>query len=125
MYSLFQFIDVYRAEKKYLQILLSRAQAGPGRKVKQEQEESSRNHVPRLFLGSVLYCSAPDIDVTQGRVFFRGKREGEKHASDKRKEDVIESRLLSMPCEEGLCLSPSASRLNPFHVGQVSGRVQR
>ena len=44
---------VYRAEKKSLQILLSRTQAGPGRKVKQEQEEISHNHVPRLFLGSV------------------------------------------------------------------------
>ena len=45
----------YRAEKKYLQILLSCTQAGPGRKVKQELEEISRNHVPRLFLGSVQY----------------------------------------------------------------------
>ena len=43
----------YRSEKKSLQILVSRTQAGPGRKVKQEQEEISRNHVPRLFLGSV------------------------------------------------------------------------
>ena len=33
--------------------MLSNSQAGPGRKVKQEQEEISRNHVPRLFLGSV------------------------------------------------------------------------
>ena len=29
-------------------------QAGPGRKVKQEEEEISRNHVPRLFLRSVF-----------------------------------------------------------------------
>ena len=43
----------YRAEKKSLQTSLSRTQAGPVRKVKQEQEEISRNHVPRLFLGSV------------------------------------------------------------------------
>ena len=43
----------YRAEKKSLQILLSSIQAGPGRKVKQEQEEISCNHVPGLFLGSV------------------------------------------------------------------------
>ena len=43
----------YRAEKKSWQILLSRTQVGPGRKVKEEQEEISRNHVPRLFLGSV------------------------------------------------------------------------
>ena len=40
-----------------MQILLSSTQAGPGRKVKQEQEEISRNHVPRLFLGSVLASS--------------------------------------------------------------------
>ena len=45
---------LYRAEKKSLQILLSSTQAGPGRKVKREQEEISRNHVPRLFLGSVV-----------------------------------------------------------------------
>ena len=46
-------IRMYRAEKKYLQILLSYSQAGPGRKFKQEQEEISRNHITRLFLGSV------------------------------------------------------------------------
>ena len=40
---------LYRAEKKSLQILLSSTQAGPGRKVKQEKEEISRNHVPRLI----------------------------------------------------------------------------
>ena len=44
----------YRAEKKSLQILLSSSQARPGRKVKQKQEEISRNHVPRLFLRSVV-----------------------------------------------------------------------
>ena len=44
----------YRAEKKSLQILLSSNQAGPGGKVKQEQEEISRNHVPRLFLRSLV-----------------------------------------------------------------------
>ena len=43
----------YRAEKKSLQILLSSTQAGPGRKVKQEQEEISRNHVQAFFPGSV------------------------------------------------------------------------
>ena len=45
--------SMYRAEKKSMQILLSSTQAGPGRKVKQQQEEISRNHVPRLFLSSV------------------------------------------------------------------------
>ena len=44
---------MYRAEKKSWQILLSSTQAGPSRKVTQEQEESSCNHAPRLFLGSV------------------------------------------------------------------------
>ena len=35
----------YRDRLKGVQILLSNSQAGPGRKVKQEQEEISRNHV--------------------------------------------------------------------------------
>ena len=39
------FLRVYRARNKGLQILLSNSQAGTGRKVKQEQEETSRNHV--------------------------------------------------------------------------------
>ena len=47
----------YRDRLKGVQILLSSTQAGPGRKVKQEQEEISRNHVPRLFLGSVYYAA--------------------------------------------------------------------
>ena len=33
--------------------MLSNSQAGPGRKVKQEQEETSRNHVQAFFPGSV------------------------------------------------------------------------
>ena len=32
-------------EQKGLYVLLRRSQAGPGRAVKQEQEENSRNHV--------------------------------------------------------------------------------
>ena len=35
----------YRDRLKGVQILLNTSQAGPGRKVKQEQEEISRNHV--------------------------------------------------------------------------------
>ena len=60
---------IYRAEKKSLQILLSRNQAGPGRKVKQEQEEISRNHVLRLFLASVL----ESVGGRRGKCFERGK----------------------------------------------------
>ena len=41
-----------QGREKSLQILLSYSQAGPGRKVKQGQEEISRNHVPTFFLGS-------------------------------------------------------------------------
>ena len=36
---------VYRDRLKSMQILLSRTQAGPGRTGKQEQEQTSRNHV--------------------------------------------------------------------------------
>ena len=38
-------ISTYRGVNKGLHVLLSRTQEGPGRTVKQEQEESSRNHV--------------------------------------------------------------------------------
>ena len=43
-------------------ILLSRTQAGPGRTVKQEQEEISHNHV-QTFISFSLYCkSDPNAD---------------------------------------------------------------
>ena len=38
-------VPEYRDEIESLQILLSRPQAGPGRPVKQEQEEISPNHI--------------------------------------------------------------------------------
>ena len=40
---------LYREPAKGLQILLSRTQAGPGRAVKQEQEEISPNHVQAMY----------------------------------------------------------------------------
>ena len=46
----------YRAEKKSLQILQSSTQAGPGKNVKQEQEEISRNYMYHDFL-SALYSN--------------------------------------------------------------------
>ena len=46
-----------------MQILLSSTQAGPGRKVKQEQEEISRNHVQRLFLISVCNWVGPTPEM--------------------------------------------------------------
>ena len=47
---------IYRDRLKCMQILLSNGQAGPGRKVKQEQEEISRNHVQAFILGSVHHA---------------------------------------------------------------------
>ena len=38
-------VNVYRELKSMKILLSSRTQAGPGRAVKQEQEEMSRNHV--------------------------------------------------------------------------------
>ena len=43
----------YRARNKGKHILLSNSQVGPGRTVKQEQEEISRNHVQTFIPGSV------------------------------------------------------------------------
>ena len=44
---------MYRGANKGLYVLLSRTQAGPGRAVKQEQEEISRNHVQTFICLSV------------------------------------------------------------------------
>ena len=55
------FVGIYRDEIYSLQILLSRTQAGPGRTVKQEQEEISPNHVQRLNLISVQSDNQYDL----------------------------------------------------------------
>ena len=56
-------------EGKNLQILLSYSQAGPGRKAMQDKEEEiSRNHAQRLFVGSVE--NPPDKIPGTGRTFF-------------------------------------------------------
>ena len=49
----------YRDLLKGVQILLSNSQAGPGRTVKQEQEEISRNHVQEFIPGSVYAAGGP------------------------------------------------------------------
>ena len=56
---LLAYFYLYRDETCSLQILLSRTQAGPGRTVKQEQEEISPNHIQRLNLISVLHFFLP------------------------------------------------------------------
>ena len=50
---------MYRDRLKGVQILLSNSQAGPGRTVKQEQEEISRNHVQAFIPGSVYVQFSP------------------------------------------------------------------
>ena len=46
--------SMYRERNNGLFVLLSRTQAGPGRTVKQEQEEISRNHIQTFICLSVL-----------------------------------------------------------------------
>ena len=53
---------MYRDGNKGMQILLSYSQAWPGRKVKQEQEEISRNHVQAFIPGSVHAVRRGDPD---------------------------------------------------------------
>ena len=65
---------MHRAEKKSLQILLSRTQAGPGRTVKQEQEEVSRNHVQAFqpILVSYVHRKKGFIStITVGFLYWR------------------------------------------------------
>ena len=49
---------LYRGGNKGLHVLLSRTQAGPGRTVKQEQDEISRNHVQTFICLSVPGAAA-------------------------------------------------------------------
>ena len=52
-------IPYYRAPGKSVYFLLSRTQAGPGRTVKQEQEEIFRNHIQTFISPSVHMCWIP------------------------------------------------------------------
>ena len=49
-----QSLTLYRGANKGLYVLLSRTQAGPGRTVKQEHDEISRNHVQTFISPSVV-----------------------------------------------------------------------
>ena len=53
-----------RGAKKGLHVLLHRTQAGPGRTVKQEQEEISRNHVQTFICLSVDSLRYHEIQAT-------------------------------------------------------------
>ena len=48
-------MNIYKGELQGLYVLLSRTQAGPGRAIKQQQEENSRNHV-KAFSESLYIC---------------------------------------------------------------------
>ena len=63
-------LRTYRDRLKSVQILLSRTQAGPGRKVKQEQEHISRNRVPF----SADLCTLESIDLSE--ICFHPRRRG-------------------------------------------------
>ena len=59
-----------------MQILLSNSQAGPGRTVKQGQEEISRNHVQAFIPGSVEYPEwIAKITVVGGIILATNKTE--------------------------------------------------
>ena len=57
---------LYRGVNKGLYVLLSRTQAGPGRTVKQEQEEISRNHIQTFIYLSVHKLKA--LCMTAARI---------------------------------------------------------
>ena len=62
-----QSLTLYRGANKGLYVLLSRTQAGPGRTVKQEQEEISRNHAHTFISPSVK----PPMTLKIGAVLQR------------------------------------------------------
>ena len=58
---------MYRGGNKGLFVLLSRTQAGPGRTVKQGQEEISRNHV-QTFISPSVHVSTPNTNCGYWRI---------------------------------------------------------
>ena len=61
-------VEIYSGSVQGLQILLSNSQAGPGRAVKQEQEEISHNHIRALYI--LPRCSvvpSPMMEVANNR----------------------------------------------------------
>ena len=68
---------MYREPAKGLQILLSRTQAGPGRAVKEEQEEISPNHVQAIYGASVvLFCAQLRRPARPGDIPMDGGKNG-------------------------------------------------
>ena len=57
--------NMYRGENKGLFVLLSRTQAGPGRTVKQEQEEISCNHVHAFIYPSAYMDGVAALDEVE------------------------------------------------------------
>ena len=57
----------YRAPGKSMYFLLSRTQAGPGRTVKQEQEEISRNHVQTFISPSVYSQTSQSSEIASSQ----------------------------------------------------------
>ena len=67
---------MYRARNKGMQILLSNSQAGPGRTVKQEQEEIAHNHVQAFIPGSVQgWAKEWSLGCVNSRPVYRGSQE--------------------------------------------------
>ena len=60
-------MKLYRDEINSVQIQLSRTQAGPGRAVKEQQEQNSPNHVQRIYLISVESQAADKTKVIARR----------------------------------------------------------
>ena len=66
----YSWYSIYRGEINSLQIQLSRTEAGPGRAVKEQQEQNSPNHVQRINLISVqssALTSKGTFDTSAGK----------------------------------------------------------
>ena len=73
---MFELQSNYRDEINSLQIQLSRTRAGPGRAVKEQQEQNSPNHVQRINVISVLLMSAKVTSkIDENSNIFRSPRD--------------------------------------------------
>ena len=66
--------SMYRDEIYSLHILLSRTQAGPGRAVKEQQEQKLPNHVQRINLISVEVLEVIFEDFLCENIMFKSRK---------------------------------------------------
>ena len=115
----------YMVRKLGMQILLSNSQAGPGRKVKQEQEEISRNHV-QASVCTIRFCHSCASHVAEGTLYFHFLpplshfRSPSTFLLKRRERERVNGRFLTQQCRRITSVQGDSGRKLHDPLGMVS-----